>query len=293
FVTLSLFANAQILDSIRFKNSKMDTVIYITQQDIREYIALRKLTDTVEKLQNFIKIVKGAKEFSTFGTRITYIQALEFMERSDKMREIYQTPITKEDIATYLSIRKINGDTAGKTSDYLKIIKDAKIKVASGQYMVGLYPAIDYETALKEAEENLRLRTMVDKILVMKSQRKMYLLKKGAVVKTYNIGLGPNPVGQKQREGDGRTPEGIYKLDYQKWNSPTFHSFHISYPNEQDLERAKLKGLTAGSNIMIHGTSKGVKKTKDWTNGCIAISNADMTEFKKMVFLETPVEIKK
>ncbi|RYG06593.1 MAG: hypothetical protein EOO07_28940 [Chitinophagaceae bacterium] len=167
------------------------------------------------------------------------------------------------------------------------------MRVANGQYRSGLYKEIDYETALKEAEENVRLRSMVDKVLVIKSERKMYLQKKGKTVRTYPIGLGPNPVGQKEREGDGRTPEGIYQLNYQKWDGPTFHSFHISYPNDVDVARAKARGLTPGSHIMIHGTSKGVKKKRDWTNGCIALNNVDMAEFRKIVFLETTVEIRK
>ncbi|HTM98362.1 MAG TPA: L,D-transpeptidase family protein [Pedobacter sp.] len=190
-------------------------------------------------------------------------------------------------------IRKIVGDTTGKTDDYRKIIKSAKIMMGQGQYMSPLYKEIDYETALKNAEENLRLRSMVDKVLVIKSERKMYLQKKGKTIKSYSISLGPQPLGQKEYEGDGKTPEGIYRIDYQKWNSPSFHSFHISYPNEIDLIRAKKKGLTPGTNIMIHGTSKGIKKKKDWTNGCIALNNIDMMEFRKLVFLETTVEIRK
>ncbi|RZL17772.1 MAG: hypothetical protein EOO96_28565 [Pedobacter sp.] len=156
-----------------------------------------------------------------------------------------------------------------------------------------LYKAVTYETALIEAEENFTLRSLVNKVLVVKNERKMYLLKDGKPVKTFTVALGRNPVGQKEYEGDGKTPEGIYILDWQKWNSSTFHSFHISYPNEIDLARAKKKKLTAGSYIMVHGTSKGVKKRKDWTNGCIALNNTDMAEFKRIVFQDTPIEIRK
>jgi L,D-peptidoglycan transpeptidase YkuD (ErfK/YbiS/YcfS/YnhG family) len=287
-------ANAQVLDTVRVKTPKLDTLILITQQDLNDYIALRKITDTVGNLNSYLRILKNAKSILTYGpSTLTYDQALVYGERSEKYQKVYKTPITPADISEYLSLRKIGSDTVGKMNDYLKIIKSAKIRVAMGQFMHGLYKEIDYETALKEAEENVRLRNMVDKVLVIKSERKMYLQKKGKTIKTYSIGLGPNPVGQKEREGDGRTPEGIYTLNYQKWNSPTFHSFHISYPNEIDLARAKSKGLTAGSNIMIHGTSKGVKKKKDWTNGCIALNNVDMAEFREIVFLETTVEIRK
>ncbi len=289
----SFNTSAQILDSIRTKTPKKDTLILITQQDINEYIALRKIADTIGKHDSYVRIVKFAKQILASNTSVSYDRVLLFTEQTDQMRLVFNTPITKTDINEYVSLRKIVGDTTGKTNDYLKIIKAAKMRVANGQYMGGLFPKIDYETALKEAEENLRMRSMVDKVLVIKSERKMYLQKKGKTVKTYSIGLGPNPIGQKEREGDGKTPEGIYHLNYQKWDGPTFHSYHISYPNEIDKARAKKKGLTPGSNIMIHGTSKGVKKKKDWTNGCIALNNNDMAEFKKIVFLETPVEIKK
>lgn len=194
--------------------------------------------------------------------------------------------ITQNDVSNYLAHRKITGDTTNKTKDYVNILHTAK-------KMLAWRMQSDEETALSRAEENFRLRNIVNKVLVVKSERKMYLLKDGKTVKTFPVALGPNPIGQKEYEGDGRTPEGTYKLDWQKWNSSTFHSFHISYPNQIDSARAKTKGLTPGSNIMVHGTSKGVKKKKDWTNGCIALSNTDMTEFRKIVFQDTPIEIRK
>ncbi len=290
---LAISSNAQILDSARMKTSKLDTLILITQQDVNDYIALRKITDTTGKQATYVRIIKTAKEVSVYRRATSYSDAIRFSEQTDQMRVVFNTPITKADVTEYLLIRKIVGDTIGKTNDYLNIIKVAKLRVANGKFMGGLYKPIEYEAALIEAEENHRIKNMVDKVLVIKSERKMYLQKKGKTIKTYFIGLGPNPVGQKEREGDGRTPEGIYQLNYQKWDSPTFHSFHISYPNEIDLARAKAKGFTVGSNIMIHGTSKGVKKKSDWTNGCIALNNTDMAEFKKIVFLDTMVEIRK
>lgn len=294
FIVLSVFslhASAQILDSVRIKRAKTDTLILVTQQDVNDYILSRKITDTIGKQETYIRIIKNAKGFTS--DKVTYERALSFTELNEQFRSVFNTPITAADITEYLSIRKIVGDTTGKTADYLKIIKGARLKVAQGKYMRGLYKEITFEDALKEEEETLRLKSLVDKVLVVKSQRKMYLQKKGKTIKTYNIGLGPNPIGQKEREGDGKTPEGIYKLDYQKWETSTFHSFHISYPNEKDLARAKAKGLTPGSFIMIHGTSKGPKKKKDWTNGCIALNNTDMAEFKTMVFLQTEIEIRK
>ena len=286
-------SNAQILDSARIKTQKVDTLILVTQQDINDYVSLRKITDTTGKLASYISIIKSAKETLVIHPKSNFEFILQFTERNDRYQAIVKKPITKDDIKEYLSIRKITADTTGKTNDFIKIIKAAKSRMAMAELGGGLYKAVTYETALKDAEENFRLRNLVDKVLVVKNKRKMYLLKNGKTVKTFPIALGRNPVGQKQFEGDGKTPEGIYKLDWQKWNSATFHSFHISYPNKIDSARAKTKGLIPGSFIMVHGTSKGIKKKKDWTNGCIALTNVDMTEFKRIVFQDTTIEIVK
>ncbi|MCJ0743494.1 L,D-transpeptidase family protein [Pedobacter montanisoli] len=197
--------------------------------------------------------------------------------------------ITQGDLDKYISYRNIK-DTVGKNKELLEILNvlhfqlDSKFKINN---------QLTYEEAVNRAEDVVKRRHMVNKVLVLKSKRKMYLLKDDKTIKTFNIALGPNPVGQKEYEGDGRTPEGLYTLDWQRWETSTFHSFHISYPNDADLARAKSKNLTAGSNIMVHGTSKGKKKKKDWTNGCIALSNVDMQEFRSIVFQDTPIEIRK
>lgn len=286
-------SNAQILDSARVKTPTIDTVILVTQQDVNNYISLREITDTVGKLSSYISIIKTAKETSVLHPKAQFETVLLLTERNEKFQALVKKPITKDDINEYLSILKITGDTIGKTNDFIKIIKSAKTRMAMAELGGNLYKVVSYETALMDAKENFRLRNLVNKVLVIKHERKMYLLKDGKTVKTFTVALGKNPVGQKEFEGDGKTPEGIYTLDWQKWNSSTFHSFHISYPNEIDLARAKTKKLTAGSYIMVHGTSKGVKKRKDWTNGCIALNNVDMAEFKKIVFQDTQIEIRK
>lgn len=285
-------ANAQILDSARITYPKLDTLIFITQHDVDDYINIKNIEDTVGKLKDYIKLVKKVR-VNQVSFNLLFEPAIKFTERNEALKDAFNAIVTKADVTDYLAIRNIVGDTTGKTADYLKIIKSAKFMVAQGKYMNGLYKDISYENALAVAEENFRLRNLVDKVLVVKHLRKMYLQKNDKTIKTFNIGLGPNPVGQKEREGDGKTPEGTYTLDWQKWNSTTFHSFHISYPNKIDSARAKMKGLVPGSNIMVHGTSKGVKKKKDWTNGCIALNNADMLEFRKIVFQHTKIEIVK
>jgi len=204
---------------------------------------------------------------------------------------ILRIKVYKSDLDKYVQQKGLI-DTTGKTNGFIKIISSAKFLSDSRKlYIVG--KKITYDEALLKAEENFRLRNLVNKVLVVKHERKMYLLKDGKTVKTFQVALGPNPIGQKEFEGDGKTPEGTYTLDWQKWNSSTLHSFHISYPNKIDSARAKMKGLIPGSNIMVHGTSKGIKKKKDWTNGCIALTNADMIEFRKIVFQDTAIEIRK
>ena len=137
----------------------------------------------------------------------------------------------------------------------------------------------------------------VDLVQVIKSKRQMFLIEQGKIIKQYTIALGANPVGHKQQEGDERTPEGRYILDYRNPNSGYFKSLHVSYPNKQDLARAKAKGVDAGGMIMIHGQRNGfgwaasLTQRRDWTNGCMALSNEDMQVVWDLVQVGTPIEI--
>ncbi|WP_246283263.1 L,D-transpeptidase family protein [Neptunomonas phycophila] len=141
--------------------------------------------------------------------------------------------------------------------------------------------------------------TMADVSLVKveKSKRLMYLLDDTAVVKIYPIALGGNPVGHKTQEGDERTPEGNYTLDYIKEDSSFYRAMHISYPNQQDIAQAEDKGVSPGGFIMIHGQRNGLgwlsglTQKIDWTNGCIAITNQHMDEFLTLVKVGTPILI--
>lgn len=133
----------------------------------------------------------------------------------------------------------------------------------------------------------------VDRILVLKSERHLHLLSKGTIVRTYAIRLGPNPVGPKIFELDGRTPEGAYVIDQRKPDSVYFRSLHISYPSPDDRARAAKYGIPAGGNIRIHGTPRERGRfLGDWTDGCIAVSNAAMREIWDAVRIGTPIEIR-
>lgn len=137
----------------------------------------------------------------------------------------------------------------------------------------------------------------IDKVSVDKSSRSMELLSQGEVVRSYRIALGDNPQGHKREEGDERTPEGTYSLDYKNENSIAHRSIHISYPNAADKADAASRGVSPGGDIMIHGQMNGfgslakVMQQRNWTNGCIAVTNKEMDEIMSVVELGTPIEI--
>jgi hypothetical protein len=139
---------------------------------------------------------------------------------------------------------------------------------------------------------------MAEKVLVIKSERKLYLLRRGRVIKEYPIKLGLNPFGHKQREGDFRTPEGKYELVARNPRSEFFLSIKISYPNREDAAVAGEAGFPPGGLIMIHGQPNVPKKspehyaTRDWTDGCIALSNSDMVDVWMRTTVGIPIEIR-
>jgi murein L,D-transpeptidase YafK len=138
---------------------------------------------------------------------------------------------------------------------------------------------------------------VADELIVRKSERKLYLLRAGEVLRSYSIALGANPEGPKQREGDRRTPEGTYRIDWRKPDSDFYLALHISYPNDADLRRASREGADPGGMIMIHGLPNDPKHPRrdylisDWTDGCIAVSNAAMIDLWMSVPDDTPITI--
>jgi murein L,D-transpeptidase YafK len=138
----------------------------------------------------------------------------------------------------------------------------------------------------------------VDRILVVKSERKLYLLNAGNIVRTFDVSLGLVPVGPKQREGDFKTPEGVYYLESKNSGSDYFLSLKVSYPNERDRARARERGVDPGGQIMIHGLPNEPRYAEsryrgwDWTDGCIAVSNSDMIDLWLMTSVATAIEIR-
>jgi murein L,D-transpeptidase YafK len=137
----------------------------------------------------------------------------------------------------------------------------------------------------------------VDRVVVHKTDRRLVLMHGETVVRSYKIALGLNPVGQKERSGDFRTPEGRYFLVRRNPRSDFFLSIQVSYPNETDLKRARRNHWDAGGSIMIHGLPNQLKhepayyESRDWTDGCIALSNADMVEVWLLTPDNVPIDI--
>jgi len=137
-----------------------------------------------------------------------------------------------------------------------------------------------------------------DAIRVEKANRQMTLLRDGRTIGTYRISLGSNgDGGHKQREGDEKTPEGHYVIDWRNPRSMAHLSLHISYPNENDKQAAAAAGHAPGGNIMIHGLPNGwgwlasAHRLWDWTDGCIAVTDAEMRDIWARVPTGTPIEI--
>ena len=137
----------------------------------------------------------------------------------------------------------------------------------------------------------------ITEVLVKKGERRLYLLNGDDKVRSYRISLGENPVGHKLYEGDERTPEGTYLLDWRNSNSDFYKSMHISYPSQEDKELAAAWGLDPGGSIMIHGLPNNAGDLAfaftglDWTDGCIAVTNEEMDEIWTLVDDGTPIRI--
>ncbi len=148
------------------------------------------------------------------------------------------------------------------------------------------------------ATDKLPADARADEVIVMKKERTLALMSGGKVLKVYKIALGGNPVGPKQREGDHKTPEGTYVLDRRNAKSKYYRSIHISYPNEEDRERARKLGVSPGGDVMVHGLPNGfgwlgaTHRVHDWTDGCIAVTDQEMDEIWSAVPDGTPIEIK-
>jgi murein L,D-transpeptidase YafK len=139
---------------------------------------------------------------------------------------------------------------------------------------------------------------VVDRILVLKSSRTMTLFRQGKLLRTYKVAIGGQPVGAKERIGDHKTPEGQYVVTAKLANSQFHRALRISYPNAEDLQRARKLGVNPGGLVEIHGLGRrfgwlgALHRQTDWTDGCVAVTNEEIDEIWKLVAVGTPVEIR-
>ena len=139
---------------------------------------------------------------------------------------------------------------------------------------------------------------IADRVLVEKSARRLTLLCDDRPLKIYSVALGRAPVGGKEQEGDQRTPEGTYLLDFHKEDSDFHRALHVSYPDPGDIKRAAARGVSPGGDIMIHGIRNGrgwigaFHRRTDWTAGCIAVTDFEIEEIWRAVPDCTRIEIR-
>ena len=137
-----------------------------------------------------------------------------------------------------------------------------------------------------------------DRVVVLKRERTLQLLSQGKVIKTYKVALGGEPVGPKTRQGDHKTPEGTYFLDSRNAHSKFHRSIHISYPDSRDRAAARAKAISPGGDVFVHGLPNGYgfvgasHRLKDWTDGCIAVTDEEIEEIWDAVPDGTPIEIR-
>jgi len=144
----------------------------------------------------------------------------------------------------------------------------------------------------------LHAQLHADRIIIHKKTRTMELMHDGKALKTYKVALGGEPVGPKTQQGDHRTPEGVYVIDRRNPHSQFHRALHISYPNAEDKARARKLGVSPGGDIYIHGLPNGygfigsAHRARDWTDGCIAVTDQEIEEIWRLVDDGTPVDIR-
>jgi murein L,D-transpeptidase YafK len=148
----------------------------------------------------------------------------------------------------------------------------------------------------EDSDQQAAEKVQADMVVVHKGERRLMLLREGEVLKEYKVNLGRSPVGHKTRQGDNKTPEGLYVIDGRKPDCGYYLGLHISYPDPVDVENARMAGVSPGGSIYIHGLPNGVRNKyrmlPDWTRGCIAVSNEEIEEIWELVPDGTLIEIK-
>jgi murein L,D-transpeptidase YafK len=169
-----------------------------------------------------------------------------------------------------------------------------RIGIAAGLIVVALTGIIIWA---QQSDSPLPDSARADRVIVRKSVRTLDLYHGSDLLRSYHVSLGKNPVGPKQREGDGRTPEGTFMLDFRKANSSFHRALHISYPTPEYAAAARVQAFDPGGLIMVHGLRNGLgfmgrlHTLVDWTDGCVAVTNREIEEIWRVVPDGTPIVI--
>lgn len=173
----------------------------------------------------------------------------------------------------------------------------ATIAVLAAAALAGM-AALDLAKALRHVPDLVAPSERAHRVVVEKSTRTLTFLRGEKILRTYAVALGRSPTGDKEHEGDGRTPVGHYVIDFKNAESAFHLSLHVSYPDASDREEAAGRGDAPGGDIMIHGLPNGLAmlgplhRMTDWTDGCIAVTNAEIEEIWAMVEVGTEIEIR-
>ena len=150
----------------------------------------------------------------------------------------------------------------------------------------------------EEAQEADQSALHADRVLVLKRERMLQLLRQGKMIRSYKVALGGDPIGPKTGQGDHKTPEGLHVLDSRNAHREFYKSIHISYPSSREREAARQRGVSPGGDVFVHGLPNGYgwvgssHRLKDWTDGCIAVTNGEMDDIWQAVADGTPIEIR-
>jgi murein L,D-transpeptidase YafK len=231
----------------------------------------------------------------TIATQQGQIETLRRIQIETLQQRDQTIATQQEEIET---LRRIQIETL-QQKDQTIVTQQAEIEALHQESKNKENTAIALQQRIEDLEQKVFAfqKGPADKILIEKKKRRLTLISKGEVLKSYKIALGGNPIGAKEMQGDNKTPEGTYVIDSRNKDSRYHLSLHISYPNKKDKQRAKELGVPPGADIMIHGIKNGfscvggLHTEVDWTKGCIAVTDEEIVEIEKLVPNGTIVEI--
>jgi outer membrane protein assembly factor BamD (BamD/ComL family) len=262
---------------------------------------------SLDKYQQIIEKYPTTGDRVLFEMGIVYSYPKNEQKDYQKSLECFQKLIKDYPVSEYRQnsetmILNINNINNFAIKDKTIAMQQAQIETLQQEVKGKENEIVELQNKIKELEKKVFAYAIqkgsVDKILIEKQARRLSLISKGEVLKTYKIALGGNPVGPKERQGDNKTPEGTYCIISRNRDSQYHRSLHISYPNEIDKKRARELGVSPGGNIMIHGIKYGFswvgdhQAEVDWTKGCIAVTDEEIEEIDKLAPNGTIVEIR-